>query len=197
MEIAAGDDDFDEAIDRIVKAGNRASDVISRLRALSRKAPPLKDGLAINEAVLDVIALTRSEVVKNGISLRTELKEGLPLIQADRVQLQQVILNLIMNAVEPRRDRRGGRHGDGLRSRTESGECRPCVRGLLYDQAARHGHGTLHLPYHRRSSWWTHLGLSDGRSGSNASVRSPSRVSRRSLVPPSPRRAIHSVARQT
>ncbi len=89
-----------EAIDRIVKAGNRASDVISRLRALSKKAPPLKDGLAINEAVLDVIALTRGEVVKNGISLRTELKEGLPLIQADRVQLQQVILNLIMNAVE-------------------------------------------------------------------------------------------------
>ena len=89
-----------EAIDRIVKAGNRASDVINRLRALSRKAPPMKDGLAINEAVLDVIALTRGEVVKNGISLRTELKEGLPLIQADRVQLQQVILNLIMNAVE-------------------------------------------------------------------------------------------------
>jgi len=88
------------ALDRIVKAGTQASDVIGRLRALSRKAPPLKDSQSINEAVLDVIALTRGEVVKNGISLRTELAEGLPRIQADRVQLQQVILNLIINAVE-------------------------------------------------------------------------------------------------
>jgi len=92
-----------EAIDRIVASGSRASDVISRLRALSKKAPPLKDRLAINEAVLDVIALTRSEVVKNDISLRTELAEGLPRIQADRVQLQQVILNLVINAVDAMR----------------------------------------------------------------------------------------------
>jgi signal transduction histidine kinase len=89
-----------EALDRIVKAGGLASDVIGRLRTLSKKAPLMKDNLAINEAVLDVIALTRAEVVKNGISLRTELAEGLPRIHADRVQLQQVILNLIMNAVE-------------------------------------------------------------------------------------------------
>jgi signal transduction histidine kinase len=88
------------ALDRIVKAGTQASDVIGRLRALSRKAPPLKDSLSVNEAVLDVIALTRGEVVKNGISLRTALAEGLPRIQADRVQLQQVILNLMVNAVE-------------------------------------------------------------------------------------------------
>ena len=92
--------DVREALDRIVKAGSRASDVIGRLRALSKKAPPLKDNVAINEAVLDVIALTRGEVVKNGISLRTDFAEGLPRVQADRVQVQQVILNLIMNAVD-------------------------------------------------------------------------------------------------
>jgi signal transduction histidine kinase/FixJ family two-component response regulator len=96
-----------EALDRIVKAGNRASDVISRLRALSKNAPPLKDSVVINEAVLDVLALTRGEVVKSGISLRTELAEGLPHVQADRVQLQQVILNLIMNAVEAMMDVQG------------------------------------------------------------------------------------------
>jgi signal transduction histidine kinase len=88
------------ALDRIVKDGNRASDVIGRLRALSKKTPPQKDSLAINDAVLDVIAVTRGEVVKNGISLQTQLGDGLPIIQADRVQLQQVILNLIINAVE-------------------------------------------------------------------------------------------------
>ena len=56
--------------------------------------------LEINEAILEVIALTRSEAVKNGVSVQTQLAEGLPLIQGDRVQLQQVILNLIINAVE-------------------------------------------------------------------------------------------------
>jgi signal transduction histidine kinase len=56
--------------------------------------------LEINEAILEVIALTRSELVKNGVSLQTQLAEGLPLVQGDRIQLQQVILNLIVNAVE-------------------------------------------------------------------------------------------------
>jgi DNA-binding CsgD family transcriptional regulator len=72
------------ALDRIVEEGSRASDVVGRLRALSKKAPPLKDSVAINEAVLDVVALTRGAVVKNGVLLRTELAENLPCIQADR-----------------------------------------------------------------------------------------------------------------
>ena len=89
-----------QALGRIVRDGNRAGDVIGRIRDLIRKAPPRKDGLEINEAILEVIALTRGEVVKNGVSVKTQLAEGLPLIQGDRVQLQQVILNLIVNAVE-------------------------------------------------------------------------------------------------
>jgi PAS domain S-box-containing protein len=84
----------------IISDGKRAGDVIGRIRALIKKAPPRMEGLEINEAVLEVMALTRGEVVKNGVSVRTQLAEGLPLIQADRVQLQQVILNLIINAVE-------------------------------------------------------------------------------------------------
>jgi C4-dicarboxylate-specific signal transduction histidine kinase len=89
-----------QALDCIVKDCNRASDVISRIRALIKKTPPRKDGLAINEAILEVIALAHSEVMKNSVSLQTQLADGLPLIQGDRVQLQQVILNLIINAVE-------------------------------------------------------------------------------------------------
>jgi C4-dicarboxylate-specific signal transduction histidine kinase len=89
-----------QALGCIVKDGNRASDVIGRISALIKKAPPRKDGLAINEAILEVIALTRGEVVKNGVSLQTQLAEDLPLIQGDRVQLQQAILNLIINAIE-------------------------------------------------------------------------------------------------
>ncbi len=88
------------SLDEIIKDGNRAGDVIGRIRALIRKVPPRKDGLEINEAILEVIALAHGEVVKNSVSLQTQLAAGLPLIQGDRVQLQQVILNLIINAVE-------------------------------------------------------------------------------------------------
>ena len=89
-----------QSIDTIIKDGTRAGDVIGRIRALIKKAPPRQDQLDINEAILEVIEVTRSELLRNGVSLRTELAKGLPLIQGDRVQLQQVILNLIVNAVD-------------------------------------------------------------------------------------------------
>ena len=89
-----------QALGRIVENGNRAGEVISRIRALIKKAPPRKDGVAINDAILEVVALTHGEAVKNGVSVRTQLAEGLPIIEGDRVQLQQVILNLIVNAIE-------------------------------------------------------------------------------------------------
>jgi signal transduction histidine kinase len=95
--------DLDEVRHRlvdIIKDGKRAGDVTGRIRALIKKVPPRKDGLEINEAILEVIALTRGELVKSSVSLQTQLAAGLPLIQGDRVQLQQVILNLIINAVE-------------------------------------------------------------------------------------------------
>jgi len=88
------------SLDEIIKDGNRATDIVERLRALIKKAPPRKDALEINGAILEVIALTRGEILKNGGSVQTQLAEDLPLIQGDRVQLQQVILNLIINAVE-------------------------------------------------------------------------------------------------
>ena len=89
-----------QALDHIVKDGNRAGDVIGRIRDLIKKAPPRKDRVDINEAIREVIELTRGEAAKNGVSVQTALAEGLPLIEGDRVQLQQVILNLIINAVE-------------------------------------------------------------------------------------------------
>src|SRR5262249_25343021 len=88
----------------IVSAGKHAGDVMDRIRALMKKTPPQKEDLDINEAVLEIITLTRTEALKNGVSVRAQLAEGLPVIRADRVQLQQVILNLIINAVEAMRD---------------------------------------------------------------------------------------------
>ena len=89
-----------EALSRIVRAGKQAGDVIGRIRALVTKAPPRKDSVEINAAIREVVELTRGEAEKNGVSVRMDLAEGLPLTQGDRVQLQQVILNLIINGIE-------------------------------------------------------------------------------------------------
>jgi PAS domain S-box-containing protein len=88
------------ALGRIIRDGRRASDIIGRIRSLVRKAPPRHDQLDINETILEVIGLTRSELRSNGTSLQTQLADGLPLVFGDRIQLQQVMLNLILNAVE-------------------------------------------------------------------------------------------------
>jgi PAS domain S-box-containing protein len=94
----------DDALSLIVKEGNRAGEVVGRVRALIKKAPPRKDAVAINDAILEVIALTRTEAADSNVSVRTQLAEGLPHIRGDRVQLQQVLLNLIINAIEAMRD---------------------------------------------------------------------------------------------
>jgi C4-dicarboxylate-specific signal transduction histidine kinase len=88
------------ALSLIVEAGIRAGDVIDRIRALVKKAPPRKDRVEINETVLQVITLTRNEMVKNAISVEMRLAESLPAVQGDQVQLHQVILNLLINAIE-------------------------------------------------------------------------------------------------
>ena len=89
-----------QAVGRIIKEGNRASDVIGRIRALVKKSPPEKDWIDINEIVLEVIALSRSEVHRNLVTFKPQLSDDLPLVLADRIQLQQVVLNLIMNGIE-------------------------------------------------------------------------------------------------
>lgn len=96
------------ALARAARDGKRASDIVSRVQALVRNAPPQKDGVNINEGIIEIIGLTRGEAVKNRVSVRIELDESLPLIQGDRVQLQQVILNLIVNAVEASGSRQAG-----------------------------------------------------------------------------------------
>jgi signal transduction histidine kinase len=89
-----------QGLARIVRDGNRAGDVIGWIVGLIEKAPPRRDALAINEAIHEVVALVHGEVVKHGVSMQTQLTEGLPLVRGDRAQLQQVILNLVVNAIE-------------------------------------------------------------------------------------------------
>ena len=101
--LAAQPPDLEEVgkiLARIVESSNRAGDVIGRIRALVKKAPQKKDRLEINGAIREVIELTRGETEKNRVSVRTQLADDLSLVQGDRVQLQQVILNLIVNALQ-------------------------------------------------------------------------------------------------
>ena len=101
--LAAQPPDMEEArqaLGLVVKDGRRAAEIIGRIRALVKKVPPRRDRLDINTVILEVIALTHGELRRNRVELRTQLSSDLPLVPADRVQLQQVILNLIVNAME-------------------------------------------------------------------------------------------------
>jgi PAS domain S-box-containing protein len=93
-------DEMRDVLTDIVKDGKRAGDIIDRIRELIKKAQPRKELLNINEIIREVIELARGETMKNGISVQTDLAEGIQLLEGDRVQLQQVILNLLINAVE-------------------------------------------------------------------------------------------------
>jgi signal transduction histidine kinase len=89
-----------EALTCIVNETDRARDVVDRIGSLIKKAPPRKEVVDLNAAILEVTALTRSEAVRTGVTVGTQLARALPLIQCDRVQLQQVTLNLIVNAIQ-------------------------------------------------------------------------------------------------
>jgi C4-dicarboxylate-specific signal transduction histidine kinase len=89
-----------EALSQIVESAGRAHDVISRVRALFKKDPRRHESLEINEAILEVIALVRGEAATNGVWVQTRLTDCLPAVCGDRVQLQQVILNLLINSID-------------------------------------------------------------------------------------------------
>jgi C4-dicarboxylate-specific signal transduction histidine kinase len=93
-------DEVRQALGRIVRDGARAGEVIGRIRALIKKVPPRRELLDINQAIREVIGLTQTETQRNGVRLQSRFADGLPLVSADRVQLQQVMINLIINAIE-------------------------------------------------------------------------------------------------
>jgi hypothetical protein len=89
-----------EALSCVVGDTDRAGDMIDRIRDHIKKAPPRKEQFDLNEAINEVIVLGRSEIIKNRVWVQTQLCEGLLPIHGDRVQLQQVVMNLLLNAVE-------------------------------------------------------------------------------------------------
>jgi C4-dicarboxylate-specific signal transduction histidine kinase len=114
-------DEFRAVVTEIVNDGARASAVISQIRGMLMKGASSRTELDINEVIQEVVILLRKEATRNHVSLRTELADNLPRVTGDRVQLQQVVINLVMNGIE------------AMRSLTH----RP--RSLLVKSARNHG----------------------------------------------------------
>src|SRR6478672_7955263 len=99
-----------ETLEAIVETSHRAGEIVDRISGLIKKAPPRKEVVDLNAAILEVTALTHGEAVKTGVTVGTQLAGELPRIQCDRVQLQQVMLNLIVNAIQSMRSVEDGNH---------------------------------------------------------------------------------------
>ena len=158
-----------ETARRTIRDGNRASDVITRLRALFSKKEFTLEWLDLNEATREVIALSVSELQRNRVVLHSELADDLPNVTGDRIQLQQVILNLLRNASDamvdvhdrPRQLLIKTEREDGDRVRLtvrdagvglHAAEPEQAVRPLLHHEERRHGHRVVCQPLHRREA---------------------------------------------
>jgi len=117
--------DVDEAIEatsRIVNDGTRATEIIERLRSLYKKSPPQRELVDLNEAIREMMLLLHSEATKLSVSVRTELAADLPQVMGDRVQLQQVLMNLMMNSIDAMKDVEGTRELTIQSQRSEDGQ---------------------------------------------------------------------------
>jgi PAS domain S-box-containing protein len=99
--------EFRKGTERIVEAGILASEIITRLRSLYKKAPPKQELVAINEVIGEMTGMMGGKAREQGVSIHTELKDDIPMTVADRVQLQQVLMNLILNGIEAIKDTDG------------------------------------------------------------------------------------------
>jgi C4-dicarboxylate-specific signal transduction histidine kinase len=105
---------------RIVKDGTRAGEIVGRIRLLFKKGSPERESLDINEAIREMIVLLRSEAMGYSISVRTELATDLPQVMGDRVQLQQVLMNIMINGIDAMKDADGTRELIIKSQRTEN-----------------------------------------------------------------------------
>jgi C4-dicarboxylate-specific signal transduction histidine kinase len=88
------------ALTRVLRLGNRIAEIVRHTRALLEGVPPKKEDFEINEAIRDIVSLSQQDLAKNDVSVHTRFAHGLPFVRADQIQVQQVILNLITNAVQ-------------------------------------------------------------------------------------------------
>jgi C4-dicarboxylate-specific signal transduction histidine kinase len=151
-----------EAASRLVKDVTRAADIISSTRSLFRKGALQRELVDVNELIREMIVLLRSEANRYSISIRTELAEHLPKIMADRVQLQQVFLNLMLNGIDAMKEMSGGSELT-IKSQADDGELKISVRdtgvGLPPEQADQ-----IFRAFYTTKDSGTGMGLSISRS---------------------------------
>jgi C4-dicarboxylate-specific signal transduction histidine kinase len=107
------------AASRVVKDAARASEIINRIRSLFKRGTPQRELVDVNEVIREMVVLLRGQAIRYSTSMRTEESEGLPQIMGDRVQLQQVLMNLMINAIEAMKDVDGARELAVMSQRTE------------------------------------------------------------------------------
>lgn len=117
-----------EALSCVVGDTDRAGDIIDRIREHIKKAPPQKGQFDLNEAINEIVVLGRSAIITNGVSIQTRLSEGLFPVHGDRVRLQQVLLNLLLNAVEAMGPREAGAREQLISTEQEHGGVLVSVR---------------------------------------------------------------------
>ena len=161
------------ALKRIVRDSERGSDVIGSIQGMLKKGEQERARLDINDLIREVMTLVQGDLKDRGVSSRAELADDLPRVLADRIQLRQVILNLIMNAIEAMvsvsgRARvlrvRSENHGDnGVRVAVEdfgvgnsSGRYGPDLRNVFYDKIRGNGDGAFNLPVNCSIAWGPH-----------------------------------------
>ena len=129
-------DEARQTVTRIVKDGHRASEVVGRIRAFFRKAAPERVRVDINQLIEDVIAMVPAELRRNRVQVRTQLADDLPHVDGDQVQLQQVLLNLVINAIEAMSTVSGARELLIKSQRYESGSVQVSVQdsGAGFDE---------------------------------------------------------------
>ena len=152
------------AVTRIVKEGGRAGEIIGRIRKLMKKSPPQMSPLDVNEVIQDVLTLTRHQILRHGVSLRTELKASLATVQGDPIQLQQVVLNLVMNGIEATTAKADGPRELLLESQNQGSGCvvvSVCDSGVGIDPAKA---DQLFQPFYTNKPGGMGMGLSISRS---------------------------------
>lgn len=135
------------SVERIVDDANRAGEVIQRVRGLAKGEPPQAERLELNQIVLDVLDLARGEINRRGISLRLNLADDLPAVFADRIQLQQVIGNLVLNAMEAM--------ADGGERAMEIATFRDAARDVVFAIADSGGGLSPEASDHLFDAFWT------------------------------------------
>ena len=186
--LAADKPDVDKVrnvLSDIVGAGQRAGDIINSVRAMFKKDENAKAPINLNNLVNTVLALLRLDLQRDDVRVETRLDEALPAVTGDPVQLQQVILNLIVNAADAMRSgeprvlkiqtsRIAGRvhvaiedTGPGVAELGSRAHLQPAV----HDQGGRYGDGTFDLPLDHRKPRRPHLGGGRDRAGCDLSIR--------------------------